>query len=221
MSVEPFIKYDIGGAYHWKWYLFNFGGYRDFTNGLVDLVPAPGRLLDVGCGDGLISYLLFRLGFDVQGLDTSETAIQLARDVVDLALRKSMGANIEDVRDTPFTAGDPQVLKNRHAQGALQFDHRSIYDLTEKDEFDYAICSEVIEHLEHPERLLENVHRAIRQFAIITTPDGLRPDGAMDEPGTYDYHVWSRDTFAELLDGYKFEFLDLRPGTIGVKLYKS
>jgi hypothetical protein len=68
---------------------------------------------------------------------------------------------------------------------------------------------------------LENVHHAIRKFAIITTPNGLQPDGTMDEPGAYDYFVWSPETFADLLRGYDFEFIDLRPDTISVKLYKN
>ncbi len=220
MITDPFIKYDIGGAYHWKWYLVNFDGYRDFTNLLVDLLPISGRLLDVGCGDGLISYLFFRSGFEVVGLDTSETAIQLAKIVSDMAVRESMGSDIKSVQEMPFTAGDQKPLIKRFDQGALQFHCRSIYDIAETDEFDYAICSEVIEHLEHPERLLENVHRVVRKFAIITTPDGLMPDGTIEEPGVYDYHVWSPDTFADLLHGYNFEFLDIRPGTIGIKLHK-
>ena len=78
----------------------------------------------------------------------------------------------------------------------------------------------MIEHLEFPEQLLEKVRHAIRKYAIITTPNGLLPDGTMDKPDSYDYHVWSPETFAELLDGYNFEFLDLKPGTIAVKLYK-
>ncbi len=221
MAPEPFIKYDIGGAYHWKWYLVNHDGYRDFANSLVGLVPTPGRLLDVGCGDGLISYLFFRSGFDVVGLDTSDTAVQLANMVSDMALQKRMGADIKAVQQTPFTEGDNDFLIERFAQGGLKYYNRSIYDFGEKDAFDYAICSEVIEHLEHPERLLEIVHGAIRKFAIITTPDGLKPDGTLDAPGPYDYHVWSPETFAGLLNGYKFEFLDLRPGTICAKLFKS
>ena len=219
--AEPFIKYDIGGAYHWKWYLVNFEGYRDFTNTPVDLIPDAGRLLDVGCGDGLVSYLFFRSGFNVVGIDTSETGIQLAKIVCDKALKESLGTEVEDLQGTPYTKGDQGLMIERLEQGQLQFRKQSIYEFTESDAFDYAICSEVIEHLEHPEQLLENVHRAIRKFAIITTPDGLQPDDTIEEPGTYDYHAWSPETFAELLKSYKFEFLDLRPGTIAVKFYKS
>tara|TARA_Y100000589_G_scaffold309787_1_gene327614 strand:- start:361 stop:1026 length:666 start_codon:yes stop_codon:yes gene_type:complete len=221
VTPEPFNKYDLGGAYHWKWYLVNYDDYRDFSNSLVDLMTAPGRLLDVGCGDGLISYLYFRSGFDVVGLDTSNTAIQLSKFVCNLALQKSMGSAISSVKNTHFTAGDRDKLIERFESGGLQFFNQSIYELSEINKFDYAICSEVIEHVEYPERLLENVNRAIRKFAIITTPNGLQSDGSIDEPGKYDFHSWSPATFAQLLDGYNFEFLDLRPGTISIKLNKS
>ena len=220
MTVEPFVKYDIGGAYHWKWYILNYEGYRDFTNALVNLVPDPGRVLDVGCGDGLISYLFFRSGCDVVGFDTSKTAIKLANIVSEMAVQSSMGADIADVQNTPFVQGDKAEMLQRLKNQALQYSESSIYDFSEPDSFDYAICSEVIEHLEFPEQLLEKVRHAIRKYAIITTPNGLLPDGTMDKPDSYDYHVWSPETFAELLDGYNFEFLDLKPGTIAVKLYK-
>jgi len=216
--TETFAKYDIGGAYHWKWYLVDYEGYRGFTNALVDMIPGPGRLLDVGCGDGLISYLFFRQGFDVVGLDTSETGIGLANLVTESALRNGMGADIESVQDTPFTHGNTAELLERFDRGGLRFECQLVYDLSDKDAFDFSICSEVIEHVEFPEKLLENVHRSVRNFAIITTPNSLRPDGTIDDPDKYDYHAWSPETFADLLDGYDFEFLDLRPDTIAVKL---
>jgi 2-polyprenyl-6-hydroxyphenyl methylase/3-demethylubiquinone-9 3-methyltransferase len=41
--------------------------------------PAPGRILDVGCGAGLAAEALARLGFDVLGLDAAGAAIEAAR----------------------------------------------------------------------------------------------------------------------------------------------
>ena len=219
--VEPFIKYDIGGAYHWKWYLLNFDKYRDFTNSILKLYPNPGKILDIGCGDGLMSYLFFRLGFDVVGFDTSEVAIQLAKIVSEKAINDGMGANVAAVQGTAYTFGERANLSVRLAQHALKFRRQSIYDLKEENSYDYAICSEVIEHVEDPLELLNNVYCAIRKFAIITTPNGLLPDGSIDKPGTYDYHVWTPETFAELLSNYNYEFLNLRKGTIGIKLYKE
>ena len=219
--VKPFIKYDIGGAYHWKWYLLNFDDYRDFTNGILDLYPDPGRILDIGCGDGLISYLFFRLGFDVVGFDTSETAIQLANLVSKMAINDRMGADISAVHGTAYTAGNQDILSKRLIQNALQFRKQSIYDINEENDYDYAICSEVIEHVERPLDLLKNIHNAIRKFAIITTPDGTLPDGSIDKPGAYDYHILTPKTFADLLLGYNYEFINLRAGTISIKLFKD
>ena len=221
MNVKPFIKYDIGGAYHWKWYILNYEGYRNFSNTLTELVPGPGRVLDVGCGDGLISYLFFRLGCNVVGIDTSPTAIHLAKIVSQIAVQGAMGSEIKELQGMAFVQGEKELMLSRLKQGALQYLESSIYDFNEPDSFDYAICSEVIEHLEHPEQLLKNVHASIRKFAIITTPNGLLPDGSINLPGPYDYHVWSPETFTTLLEGYKFEFLDLKPETIAIKLYKT
>lgn len=221
MTPQPFEKYDIGGAYHWKWYLVNYEGYRDFTNILTQLIPNKGSLMDVGCGDGLISYLFFRLGFKVYGLDTSQTAIQLARIVTNMALEKSIGGNIEEIHGSPFVHGENEIHKERMAQQELEFIQKSIYDICLPDTFDYAICSEVIEHLEYPDKLLKAVHTSIRKFAIITTPNGLLSDGSTEEPGPYDYHVWTPETFSELCRDYNIEFLDVKPGTIAIKLYKS
>ncbi len=219
--TQPFLKYDIGGAYHWKWYLTNYEDYQDFTNSLVALIPEPGRLLDVGCGDGLISYLFFRSGFDVTGCDTSSTAIQLARMVCEKAIKEAMGADIASVTGAPFVAGTSEQARSRFDSGLLTFQEASIYELPETDIFDYAVCSEVIEHVEYPEQLLKVVHRAIRKFAIITTPNSLLADGSIEAPGPYDYHSWSPTTFEELLWGYDYEFIDIREGTISIKLYAS
>jgi 2-polyprenyl-6-hydroxyphenyl methylase / 3-demethylubiquinone-9 3-methyltransferase len=43
------------------------------------LAHAPTRILDVGCGAGLASEALARLGFDVLGLDAAGEAIEAAR----------------------------------------------------------------------------------------------------------------------------------------------
>ena len=72
--VEPFIKYDIGGAYHWYWYLLNFDKYRGFTNSILKLHPNPSKIVYVGSGDGLISYLFF--GYALTFLDLMRTKSQ-------------------------------------------------------------------------------------------------------------------------------------------------
>lgn len=219
MHGRSFDKYDKGGAYHWKWYLTNFDGYQDFTNALVDLIPNQGSLIDMGCGDGLMSYLFFRSGLKVLGIDTSETGIQLAKLVSQMALTKKMGADIKSIQGMPLTVGNQQDLMPRFEKGELAFTQTSVFDNRDANAFDYLLCAEVIEHVDNPKKLLDIIHRVTRNFAIITTPDGLLPDGNMSELGPYDFNVWSKDTFTSLLEGYNFEFLDLRQGTIGIKLF--
>jgi 2-polyprenyl-3-methyl-5-hydroxy-6-metoxy-1,4-benzoquinol methylase len=44
-------------------------------------LPPNGRILDVGCGNGVISRHLGRLGFNVLGIDVSEKTIEMARAI--------------------------------------------------------------------------------------------------------------------------------------------
>ena len=47
-------------------------------------LPAGARILDVGCGNGVISRHLGRLGFQVLGIDVSEKTIEKARSATSL-----------------------------------------------------------------------------------------------------------------------------------------
>ncbi|MBN9385224.1 MAG: methyltransferase domain-containing protein [Chitinophagaceae bacterium] len=47
-------------------------------------LPSHARILDVGCGNGVISRHLGRLGFQVLGIDVSEKTIEKARSVTSL-----------------------------------------------------------------------------------------------------------------------------------------
>src|SRR5438046_2765463 len=48
---------------------------------LHDSLPPNGRILDVGCGNGVISRHLGRLGFNVLGIDVSEKTIEMAKAI--------------------------------------------------------------------------------------------------------------------------------------------
>lgn len=81
-----FDKYQTRGAYHYQWYN---SGEPDWYKKCVDRclsfcsrnnIADYNNVLDVGCGDGLVSDLLYDNGFDVTGIDNDETAIQLARE---------------------------------------------------------------------------------------------------------------------------------------------
>jgi SAM-dependent methyltransferase len=54
--------------------------YRHYVAGLVAAcaLPMGSRLLDAGCGQGMFSYLFWKLGMDVLGVDLSQAGIEAA-----------------------------------------------------------------------------------------------------------------------------------------------
>src|SRR4051794_33857178 len=72
-------------------YLAETPGRRRTAERLLDLIGAHvprGRLLDVGCGPGLLLDEARRRGYDVVGLELSATAAAHARDVLGLPVRE-------------------------------------------------------------------------------------------------------------------------------------
>ena len=128
---------------------------------------AQGRVLDVGCSQGIASLIVAREGFEVVGVD-----VELDRVAYALADRR------RELREV--------------AQRA-QFLGGSATDLPFADAtFDTILLGEILEHLDKPEAVLDEVARVLRPggAVAITVPFGLSP------------HHDHRDTFypANLLD---------------------
>ena len=88
----------------------------------------PGRLLDVGCGDGVFLKELAKYGFDVWGIDFDRKSIKVAQE--------------------------KYGLKNTFAMSLDEF----VEFAKEKGlEFDYVTFFEVLEHQDNPRGFLENV----------------------------------------------------------------
>ncbi|WP_295893712.1 bifunctional 2-polyprenyl-6-hydroxyphenol methylase/3-demethylubiquinol 3-O-methyltransferase UbiG [uncultured Vibrio sp.] len=82
------------------------------------------RILDVGCGAGLLTQPLAEQGHDVLGIDASETNIRVANE---------HGKSLEN-------------LEYRHVLSTTLID--------EPTRFDLVLNTEVLEHVPHPDRLL-------------------------------------------------------------------
>ncbi|HVI47677.1 MAG TPA: class I SAM-dependent methyltransferase [Chitinophaga sp.] len=116
------------------------------TDSLQRYIPAGGRVLDVGCGNGVISRHLGQFGYDVLGIDISEKTIAVA----------NQRNKLPNVR---FEAISAEALT---AQG---------------ERYDAVICSEVLEHLDHPEKLLHTIHASLKDngLLVVTVPNGNGP----------------------------------------------
>lgn len=109
-------------------------------------LPEGAEVLDVGCGNGVISRSLGEQGFRVKGIDISEKTIEKAR------------------------------LLNQFSN--VSFDVISAEQLVADGKCYHAIiCSEVLEHLTDPGKLLKVLYQTLHSegILIVTVPNGKGP----------------------------------------------
>ena len=109
-------------------------------------IPAGGDVLDVGCGNGIISRGIGKEGFNVYGIDVSEKAVEKARTLTHL----------------------PNVTFDVMSAEAL---------VATGKKYGAVICSEVLEHLDHPGKLLSTIYQSLTDdgILIVTVPNGKGP----------------------------------------------
>ena len=149
-----FNKYQQFGAYHWKdvdsssfYKILNrsLPLYTRYQKCLTYIQGNAQYCIEVGCGDGALSYLIATKGLRVLGCDTDQTGISLA---------------ISQVKKLPFAA-------------AVQFKYSRFQDCcVESESVDVIVLADVIEHLEDPVSLLHEIKRTGKPGGrlIITTP---------------------------------------------------
>lgn len=109
-------------------------------------LPEGAEVLDVGCGNGVISRGLGAQGFAVKGIDISEKTIEKARSLT----------TIPNVRFEAVSA--EKLVADGHRYHAV-------------------ICSEVLEHLHEPGKLLHVLHQSLTDdgILVVTVPNGKGP----------------------------------------------
>lgn len=195
-----FQKYKQRGAYHWDQISKNPFKLNAFVKGrylkCIDLIENVCELknkiiLDFGCGDGALAYLLWKKGAKVYGVDNSEIAI-------DYAIEKH-----KKIKTNCYF-----LLAN--------------YEIPFKENyFDFVICTDVIEHVLEPFRLLSEIKRVMKKdgYAIISTPIRLtnKPLDRM--------HIteWYPEEFKHMISQvfHDYQFYESHPLFWGEMLNKS
>jgi 2-polyprenyl-6-hydroxyphenyl methylase / 3-demethylubiquinone-9 3-methyltransferase len=114
-----------------------FGYMRRILLEQLRLEPAGRRVLDIGCGGGLLAEEFARLGFAVTGVDPSEESLDVARRHAD-------------------TAG--LAIEYRHGTGeALPFPEAG---------FDVAYCCDVLEHVADVGRVIGETARVLKPGGV-------------------------------------------------------
>ncbi len=157
---EEMSKYEKCGAYHWLETSRSIRNYNAFLDAryrwALKAMDYSGLLvLDLGCGDGVMTYRLKRAGADVVGLDADPLALKLARS--ELAKR--------------------DVAVHMVLSLAERIPFRS-------EMFDAVLCAEMIEHVADPHPILSETARVLKSDGtlILTTPyRGTRPQSLKHE----------------------------------------
>ena len=158
-----------------------------------DLKPGS-RVLDVGCGNGSVAAVMASRGFQVTGLDLSESGIRFARESCPAARFELLAADenvLEKLGETPFDL---------------------VYSL------------EVIEHLYSPRRLMAGCFAATKpggRFVCSTPYHGYWKNLAISLVNGWDHHTkpwfegghikfFSRKTLSALMSETGFRDLRFR-----------
>lgn len=154
-AARPFGKYERFGAYHWREIqplptrhnAVLTARYRV----LLDTMDSHAqRVLDIGCGDGTLTFRLGRKSAKVWGIDDSLLPLRLARTEFERRRQRRPLLMNADARRLPFA----------------------------DSEFDCVVLADVIEHINAPDAVMSEAFRVLRTGGqiLVTTP---RRQGAM------------------------------------------
>lgn len=148
-----FEKYRKRGAYHWQDYFGGLFKIDSFLRARYDLVifllqkfgaSRSSVVLDVGCGDGALSGLIYNtFRCDLTGLEPSPDGIRYCQE----------------------------MFQKHNYKGSFRISKGYTFDSPD-NHFDFVILADVIEHLQHPDLILQEIRRVMNPGgkAIITTP---------------------------------------------------
>jgi len=137
-------------------------------------------VLDLGCGEGFLISMMSNLPQKIVGLDISKIALSRA------------GKILKEKKKVELKLGNAENLN------------------LPNESFDKIICSEMLEHVPRPKKVMEEIHRTLKNngLLIISVPDEKRIQfimriakilylnkilGACREEEEYDWHLHQAD----------------------------
>ena len=104
------------------------------TKFIMERLPANPKILDVGCGGGILSEALAKAGARVTGLDLSEASIEVAK-------KHAQGQNLQ-----------------------IDYRYESVQDVADKEAgtFDAIACMEMLEHVPEPGKVIAACAKALK-----------------------------------------------------------
>lgn len=148
-----FEKYKARGAYHWENYFGSIFKIDCFLRAryhvVIALLSSGGitrhsKVLEVGCGDGALSGLIFKkFHCDLTGIEPSPEGIQFSKE----------------------------MFRKHKFKGTFEQSEGYSFDFTD-NHFDHIVLADVIEHLQYPDLMLQEVKRLLKPggHLVITTP---------------------------------------------------
>ena len=120
------------------------GFFKAMDSLVLEHAPEVGNIYEGGCGEGFVSAHLHE-SFQRRGAQASFKASDLSENKIAEAAKRF-----------------PQIA----------FETASIYEIPEKDNaFDLAVASEVLEHMDEPEKALKEVLRISRKYILVSVPN--------------------------------------------------
>lgn len=101
---------------------------------IMERLPANPKILDVGCGGGILSEALAKAGARVTGLDLSEASVEVAK-------RHAQSQNLQ-----------------------IDYRYESVQDVADKEAgtFDAIACMEMLEHVPEPGKVVAACAKALK-----------------------------------------------------------
>ena len=152
---------------------------------------APKRVLDAGCGNGMLAYKSYQRGNDVLGLSIKQGEVDRNQTLFHDYLRAD---------------------KDR-----LKFRVQNLYELDDLEgPFDQIVCTEVLEHVKQDRKVVESFFRLLAPGGtlVVSTPNADHPYHASfpldpDETGGHVRPGYTERTYRELFEPAGFEVVEI------------